>query len=314
MQMAFFLRPLSGEADIPRIVDLVNTVDPEPASIETFRERYCKAPPGGLSPIVAIDLTGQIAGYATISHAPFADCFWLRIIVDPSNRHQGIGSRLYNSVLTIAQAHEVTQIISEVRENCVEGLQFAQRRNFQITSHMQVSRLYVAAFDESRFNGTVEAVAQTGIRFFTLADIAMTPEIQRKHYELHCACAIDNPATADWQAPSFESYCQRVFQSPQFRADGHVIAADGDEWVGLSALEYYPHTRSMHNAFTGVHRAYRGRHIALALKLLTMRAVRAYKVDYIYTNNDSTNIPILIINRKLGYQIEPGIYMLSHSL
>src|SRR5216684_7525071 len=135
--MAFFLRPLSSEADIPRIVELVNTVSPEPASVEVFREQYYnKVPPGGISPIVAVDQTSQIAGYVTLSHAPFPDGFWLRVIVDPLKRHQGIGSRLYNSALAIAQAYAVTHLVSEVRENCSEGLQFAQHRDFQITRHM----------------------------------------------------------------------------------------------------------------------------------------------------------------------------------
>jgi hypothetical protein len=31
-------------------------------------------------------------------------------------------------------------------------------------------------------------------------------------------------------------------------------------------------------------------------------------VDYIRTNNDSQNAPILAINRKLGYTAEPGGY------
>jgi L-amino acid N-acyltransferase YncA len=148
MLMAFFLRPLSGEADIPKIVALANTVSPEPESVEAFRERYIKASPESISPIVAIDLSGQIAGYVTISHAPFAHGFWLHIIVDPLKQHQGIGSRLYNSALAIAQAHGVTQLVSEVRENCAEGLQFAQHRHFHITRHILVSRLYVSSFDE----------------------------------------------------------------------------------------------------------------------------------------------------------------------
>lgn len=312
--MAFFLRPLSGEADIPKIVELANTVSPEPMSVEAFRERYAQIPSDSISPIVAIDLSGQIAGYVTISYAPFADGFWLRIIVDPLKQHQGIGSRLYNSALAIAQAHRVTQIVSEVRENCAEGLQFALHRHFHIARHILVSRLYISSFDDACFDGQVEAVEHSGIHFFTLADVALTPEIQRRHYELHCRCAADNPATTGWQPPSFEDYCQRVFAAPHYRPDGHFIAAEGDEWVGISSLEYYAHTNSMHNAFTGVLRSHRGRHIALALKLLTMRCARRYAVRYIYTNNDSTNTPMLTVNRKLGYQTEPGFYILSRAL
>jgi len=54
--------------------------------------------------------------------------------------------------------------------------------------------------------------------------------------------------------------------------------------------------------------AWRGRGIALALKLLAIACARRYGVTYISTNNDSENAPMLAINRTLGYQPEPGYY------
>jgi GNAT superfamily N-acetyltransferase len=53
---------------------------------------------------------------------------------------------------------------------------------------------------------------------------------------------------------------------------------------------------------------YRGRKIALALKLLATRYARSLGATFIRTNNDSKNEPILAINRKLGYKPEPGWY------
>jgi hypothetical protein len=70
----------------------------------------------------------------------------------------------------------------------------------------------------------------------------------------------------------------------------------------------------MHHSFTGVLRAYRGRRLALALKLLSISAAQRYDVDYLYTNNDSSNAPMLAINRRLGYQESPGIHMLIRAL
>lgn len=89
---------------------------------------------------------------------------------------------------------------------------------------------------------------------------------------------------------------------------------DGERWIGLSSLDYYPEQQAMHNGFTGVDRAYRGRHLALALKLLSIQVARRYAVEYLYTNNDSTNTPMLAVNRRLGYQPEPGIFMLIREL
>ena len=70
----------------------------------------------------------------------------------------------------------------------------------------------------------------------------------------------------------------------------------------------------MYNMFTGVQRAYRGRGIALALKLLTIRCARSFSARYVRTHNDSENGPMLAINRKLGYQPEPGLYRVVRDL
>ena len=64
----------------------------------------------------------------------------------------------------------------------------------------------------------------------------------------------------------------------------------------------------MFNAFTGVRREYRGRGIALALKLLAIDFCCRSGAGRVRTNNDSKNAPMLAINRRLGYLPEPGWY------
>ena len=66
----------------------------------------------------------------------------------------------------------------------------------------------------------------------------------------------------------------------------------------------------MYNLMTGVDRAYRSRHIALALKVQSICFAKAFGADSIRTHNDSQNGPMLAINRKLGYQPRPGEYRL----
>ena len=82
----------------------------------------------------------------------------------------------------------------------------------------------------------------------------------------------------------------------------------------MAAVGYYERSNSMHNAFTGVERAYRGRKLGLALKLLAIQCARSYGATSIMTDNDSQNAPMLAINRKLGYKSEPGLYMLIRPL
>ncbi len=93
-----------------------------------------------------------------------------------------------------------------------------------------------------------------------------------------------------------------------------IMAADGDRVIGLGAVGYFAATNSMYNMITGVHPDYRGRKIALALKLLTLRYAKQAGAAYIRTNNDSENAPMLALNRKLGYVPETGMYFLIQTL
>ena len=93
--------------------------------------------------------------------------------------------------------------------------------------------------------------------------------------------------------------------------EAQFFAVDGNEWIGLAGLESVPDSNVMHNTFTAVERAYRKRNIALALKLLTLDYAKRHGVSHIRTDNDSTNAPMLAINRTLGYKPVPGVYRMT---
>ena len=114
--------------------------------------------------------------------------------------------------------------------------------------------------------------------------------------------------------PDYYAFSKNVFDASWFRADTQILASHGDRWVGLSAIGIYPADKHAYNAFTGVLREYRGRGLAQALKLKTILLARKESMRYIRTHNDSKNAPMLAINRKLGYQPEPGMYRILCSL
>ncbi len=67
-------------------------------------------------------------------------------------------------------------------------------------------------------------------------------------------------------------------------------------------------TNGMYHEYTGVSRAYRGKKIALALKIKAVRLAKHGGASYLRTDNDSLNEPILKINRQLGYAPLRGSY------
>ncbi|MGH2497338.1 MAG: GNAT family N-acetyltransferase [Ktedonobacteraceae bacterium] len=315
--MPFQLRPVNDLDHLPRIAELMNMVDREPVSVDRLREwLYNAAADRIYRRVAALDDNGKMVGFHTVLRNSWmrSGHIWTRVIVDVAHRHLGIGALLLEDAIAFIQAQNATHIESEVWDDCALCLQFAEKRGFSIERHTFESRLDLNTFDESQFKGTIEAVEASGIRFFTLADLGNTLEAQQKLYEINRLCAADNPSNEGWSFPPFEAFRKHVFEASWFRADGQIIAADGDNWIGIAAVGYYERTNSTHNAFTGVDRAYRGRKIALALKLLAIQCARRYGASSIMTDNDSLNAPMLAINRKLGYQQEPGIYRLLYAL
>jgi RimJ/RimL family protein N-acetyltransferase len=100
-----------------------------------------------------------------------------------------------------------------------------------------------------------------------------------------------------------------AFDESRFAGLVEAVQATGAV-VGLAAVGFIEHTNRANNLITGVDRAYRGRMIALALKLLTIQYAKERGAEAIVTNNDSQNAPMLAVNRKLGYVPRPGIFRL----
>jgi GNAT superfamily N-acetyltransferase len=310
------IRPFDSATDLPDIAALFSQLE-HPVTAEDLQRRLLNAPPGFVRQYgLAFDEQAALAGIVTILRPPWIrpGHYWARVLVEPEARRQGTGAALLDYALTFIRQCGATHADSDVSDDCTPCLLFALRHQFDIERYTFFSHLYLTDFDASRFTGVIETVAASGVRFATLAELGNTLENQRKLYDLNRLCNTDNPAHEGWGFEDFETFRARVFEDAEFRADAQIIALDGEQWIGLSCLTYYEEANAMYNRFTGVRPAYRGRHIALALKLLAIQCAQRYGIDYIVTNNDSENEPMLAINRRLGYQARSGIYRLLRKL
>jgi len=307
-----WIRPLDTARDFPALATLLAVRDPEPPTPELLREWEGNAPAGLVRQrLVAFDETdsGPIVGFCDAASWPWEPPhqFWISTVVAPDHRRRGLGAQLADVALAFVREQGATRLAAEVRDNAAEGLRFAERYGFRTDRHIFESRLHLADFDEQRFAGVVGRVEAEGIRFLSLADLGDTDVARRKLYDINATLARDVPGH-DGDFMPFEQFQKTVCSASWYRPDGEIIAVIGDTWVGMAAVGYFQNTNSMYNMFTGVDPAWRGRGIALALKLLAIARARHYSATYISTNNDSENAPMLAINRRLGYQAEPGYY------
>lgn len=312
----FTLRPIR-EVDASAVTDLLNQDYPEPTTVEEVRERIRASNANRqVLRLVAASDVGLVAGYGHALRDDWMEpgLFWLHVVVEPAWRRQAAGSQLFGALLEWARERGGATFRGEARDHIPEGLRFAERRGFHIDRHIFESTLDLAAFDERPFVPALDAAHAAGIRFFSLADLGDTMEARRTLYEVERVVARDIPGGSESASRPFETFLRAVCDPHHYRAESQLVAADGDEWVGLAGVLDYPASHSMYNGITGVLPAYRGRGIAKALKLLAIRAAKARGAAYIRTNNDSQNAPMLAINRALGYQPEPGYYRLLATL
>ena len=306
------IRPAQPESDFPQIVALINTVEPEPVTLAQFLQWHAHMPPGRICRrMVATNEHDEAIGYSAVVHEPWspAQHFYVWATVDPQRRGQGIGSALYADARAFLHSQGAASLTSEVRDDCPASLRFAERRGFTVERHQFESALDLATFDETPYRGVIPALEAAGIRFFSVADLHDSQEARLKLYALNHTTSLDVPGVDVVDMP-FSEFEQWVLGAEWYRPDGQLIAADGEMWVGLAAVQLLPQSQGAYNLMTGVIRPYRGRKIALALKLRAVRYAQAHGARYLRTHNDSLNAPMLAINRKLGYRPQPGKYIL----
>jgi GNAT superfamily N-acetyltransferase len=302
------------EGDFARIAELISATQPEPVTEANVLEWERRVLEGQIRRrTVAVAESDQVVGYGIVQHyrSMGEGRFYLCVTVDPTWRRQGIGAQLYDNALDFATSHGAVLLESEVRENDVDGVRFARARGFVVNRHLFESVIDLATFDESRYAGLVEAVQASGIGFLSLADVGMDPGYFRQLYEVNYRAVQDDPAsTGNWV--SFEEFERTLRGASWFDSQGQIMALDAATGavVGLAAIGFFANTHRASNMITGVDRAYRGRKIALALKLLAIRYAQEKGASCIVTDNDSQNAPMLAINRKLGYVPRPGIFRL----
>ena len=309
------IRPARPETDIAGIAAVVNAFESPPVPLEIVQEWFTQTAPGRITQrLVAVDTKDAVIGYSVVFHAPWSPDhhFYVWVGVDPTWRGQGIGTALYADALAFLQAQRATHLTSEVLDNEPISLDFAQRRGFTRDRHHFASVLDLSTFDETPYQSVIPTLQAAGIRFASLVDFQDSQEARRKLFEVNATTDQDIPG---WEGPgpSFAEFEHWVCGSTWYRPEGQLVATDGDQWVGMCTIQLRPETQSAYNVHTGVLRSHRGRQIALALKLVAIRYAQSHGVQTLHTNNDSFNVPMLAINRKLGYRPQPGKYMLRGS-
>lgn len=316
------IRKLQQPDDFAAVAPLLNLIWSEPTTAEQLNEDEYKIPPGKLHyneegqlmgwdrpKWVAEDEHGKVVAYAIAWRAPWTEPGSLiyTLVVDPAFRRNGVGNALYNTLLQWAVEVKASRLIGFMKETDERSLAFAEGRNHVKERHSFESVLDLASFDGGTLVESIKEAERTGIQFITLADEPGEAS-ERKLHELYKITHPDIPGYSG-DFPWFEEWKKWSIEQNGVRPEWIHIAKDGDRYIGVVTLQQNEQTRAMYHEYTGVLPEYRGRRIALALKMLGVQTAHACGVPYLKTHNDSMNGPMLRINRDLiGFRAEPGSY------
>lgn len=308
---SYRIRPAIDE-DHPRIVAIRNAHMLEPITLDDhLRNEALREPGEPYLRLVAVNDEGYVLGTGVAHHGPMnkPGQFLVHVRVDKEYRGGGIGRALHDPLEAFALGEGAQRLRTYTRDDDHDSRAWAERKGYALEYQMFESTCDLSTYEPAAFADAVERVQAQGIRFTDLATEYSGEEQVHHHYEITWRLSPDIPTWEEIPRPSFEWWCNVVKMNPRFNPASIILAMDGDRCVGISEMGAMA-SGALYNQFTGVDRAYRGRGIALAMKVVALNWAQSQGYPYLRTNNHSMNGPMLAVNRKLGYLPAPGFYNL----
>lgn len=302
------LRPLDIPTDYGRIAEIYSASFWSPTTAAALAAEESTFPvQGERHRLACVDASDLVVAYGSLVREGHEEPghYGIRVAVDAKHRRQGIGDMVLAELERLASERGATRLDARFRDD-PPFLSFAQRHGYAIHERSFGWSLNVAAFDETPFTGVLTRLASDGLRFVTLAenDPQLTPEAL---YELERHANHDEPGYEDQPFIHYDQWHRETYESEDRPLDCTIVAMDGARPVAMSGVAAQPNG-NMRVTFTGVHRDYRGRGLAQAVKLLAIRTARHHGAAWLGTGNSERNAALLHVNARFGFEPRPGMY------
>jgi RimJ/RimL family protein N-acetyltransferase len=309
------LRPADPEKDFARLAAWFSLLEDEPSTEAGLKEYYQKHQER-ITQRVAVDGQGELAGFYWAARHKFREGEFTFFLYTPAERRrQGVGRLLYNDLWGMLQDAEAKKLQVSVRDDSPESRAFSERRGFCELRHHFMMLLDLEAFDDWPYEAVIARLEGEGFRFTSMEALGNTEEAQRKLYVLNDTTVATTPgAEGEHSWESFEDFQKSVCQADWYKPGGQMVVIDcaTDEWVAMSAITRQEGNDYAYNLFTGVDERYRGRKLGQAVKVTALRYARqVLGASQVRTHHNTKNLPMIAIDRKLGYVQVPGTYLME---
>jgi GNAT superfamily N-acetyltransferase len=244
-----------------------------------------------------------------------ASCFWLadggfaalyvhgptaafaHVIVRPDRRRQGLGSALLERVLERSRELRVTALHGQHATD--DGAAFAARNGARDSNRVVKSKL------DLRGARLREPSLPAGWRVETW--LRRVPDEHLDAYVVVRRAMDDAPAPDDMNYPSMTAEKVRASEASLEQRDREMrvtVALRGDEIGAFTELRVSRGATSAFTDDTATVAAHRGQGLATAVKLESLRRLRADhpEVEVVTTSNDEGNTVMRHINTSLGFR------------
>ena len=296
-------------AEYEAIVHVYNIANPlYPGSPSGWRHWDQHREPSRLFTRYVVERQGEIGGYGySVRTDVEANMFRFAINLLPEWETAELIYQFYSYIMEMCLDFEPTGLICQTREDETKKINWLRKQEFQEKMRYPTSTLNVSEFELDSCAELRVKNASRGLEIISLAELAeRDPEWQRKVYDLEMLLNQDVPRPTAFTPPAFDKYAKSEFGDPDFTPDLWLIALDGAAYVGTTSLFKSGDSAEMlETDLTGVHRDYRRRGLALALKCQGIEIAQRLGSRLIVTSNEENN-PMFQLNLRLGFQAQPA--------
>ncbi|MPY67855.1 GNAT family N-acetyltransferase [Deinococcus sp. SDU3-2] len=303
-------------ADFPALAGVQGAVWPEHATTaETLAHEDAdlrRHPVGAhLWRIVAEDPAGRVVGSGSLMQWPgmfHPGRYHAEVLVRPENRGRGAGRALAAALEAHLRGRGAREVLATSREDCPEGLGFLTRRGFGEQMRYFASALTLADFGPAGWAGA-ERLPE-GLRLRSLPDLVAEmgeDAAWRAYFAAFAEVRADVPRAGEATPLDYGHFRTRA-QDGRFWPHGVLFAVTEKGEVAALTELYADATdpTRLQTGLTGTRREWRRRGVGLALKLAALRLARDRGAASVWTDNASSNAPMLGLNERLGFVRQPA--------
>jgi len=304
--------------DYPPAVRVHNTIFPDRARrAEAWAAEDRDRNPKCRTHRWVVELSSEIVGFAGYSQGLFGyepGKFHVAIEVLPTYQCHGIGAALYERVIEGLRPFHLSRLRADGFADHPEGVRFMEKRGFVEVFRERPLQLDVNAFDSDLLAAFEDRLRGEGIEIRSLRELEQDRNRNRKLYDLYWEATQDVPKEHPVEPMAFEEWAQWTLEDPLVAPEGYFVAVCGESFVGISEFGASADDDTLLAGLVGVKRGYRNRGIARAMQLRAISYARTQGHPLIKSSTSVTNLPMLAVYRRLGYEPRPDWIQLERVL